>query len=121
MKESEMTDTTNLFHVIDYADGLVIYSGTYEECVMVQDTQYAGLTVIHDTDFRQYGTEYFTTVYLLPPDTTKMTWVLCIKTPEAYIQKEFPSALNALSEGLDWLNKRGFEPTVMDIPFRPKR
>ena len=41
-----MTDTTNLFHVIDYADGLVIYSGTYEECVMVQDTQYAGLYVM---------------------------------------------------------------------------
>ncbi len=111
----------HLWHVIDHKDELVLFSGTYEECVTVQDTHYAGLSVVHDTDYRQYGTKYFTSIYLIPFDAERKTCVLCIKTPDAYIRTEFPSAIDALGEALNWLDKRGLEPTIMDIPFRVKQ
>lgn len=116
-----MTDTTNLFHVIDYADKVVIYSGTHEECVMVQDTQYAGLSVIHDSDLKKYGTEVFTEVYVLPPDNTRLTWVLCVKTPITYNEWEYPSATNAVIAGISWLEKRGYQIGIIDIPVKPKK
>lgn len=109
------------FHVIDYADKLVIFSGTYEECSLVQDTQYGGLTIISDADFVKHGTEYFISVYIIPPDKHQVTWTLSIVTPEATIDEEFASATNAMIKAFQWLDVRGYEPAIMNIPFRKKK
>ena len=35
----------NTYFVIDIQDNFILYSGTMEECELVQDTQYAGLAI----------------------------------------------------------------------------
>jgi hypothetical protein len=118
-ERNEMT-TQNLFHVIDYADKVRLYSGTFEECVLVQDTQYGGLTVISNADFVKYGTEHFVSIDIIPPDKHQMTWTLSIHSPEADIYEEYPSAVNAITSALSWMEKRGYEPSDMSIPVRRK-
>jgi hypothetical protein len=43
------------YHAVDFSDMLILYSGTFSECVRVQEESYAGLTVINDELRRSYG------------------------------------------------------------------
>jgi hypothetical protein len=41
---------TDLFHVIDFGDSFILFSGTIDECGQVLDESYGGLFLVADQD-----------------------------------------------------------------------
>ena len=39
-----------MYHVVDTKDEFILFSGTLDECVEVQETSYGGLTIFEDKD-----------------------------------------------------------------------
>lgn len=42
--------TNNIWHVVDLRDEFILFSGTNDECLQVQEESYGGLFVLPDSD-----------------------------------------------------------------------
>lgn len=43
------------YHVVDWGDKFILFSGTLDECLQVQHSTYAGLFVLSDEEIAELG------------------------------------------------------------------
>lgn len=46
------------YHVVDWGDKFILFSGTLDECLQVQHSTYAGLFVLSDEEIAELGDNF---------------------------------------------------------------
>lgn len=106
------------YHVVDYQEKILLFSGSLEECNNYADELAMHVDVVHENAYRDG--EYYIDICVIPPiernrrgedsDDEDRSWVVHVDTPTSDADHLFDNAADAYAYAVKFMAYHGFEP-----------